>query len=215
MEILQEKLHQIPLLCSPQSLLKVMKTFRMNKDISTHVCGVYLSVGYMTNIEEGTGFAYWTVILSNNNKNTFYLEPAQFECSAKCDLRNEWLLFWKTQAVKELAAIQLQIIVSEGAKSTMRPCEASKRRGGKVWIRDFLYEKHLHWSWRCCCMGLGLSADITPPIQHTLLTQVCCFGNPGIWHHVQKHAPPFPKGSDPIQWSILKTNIQKCLFCCC
>lgn len=70
-----------------------MKTFRMNKDISTHVCGVYLSVGYMTNIEEGTGFAYWTVILSNNNKNTFYLEPAQFECSAKCDLRNEWLLF--------------------------------------------------------------------------------------------------------------------------
>lgn len=63
----------------------------------------------------------------------------------------EWLAnFWKTQAVIALAAIQMYIIVSEWAKSMMRPCEASKRRAGKVWIRGFLYGKHLHWSWRYC-----------------------------------------------------------------
>lgn len=70
-----------------------MKAFRMNKDINTHVYALYLSVGYMSNAEEGTGFAYWTVILSNNNENTFYLELDQFECSTECDLRKEWLLF--------------------------------------------------------------------------------------------------------------------------
>ena len=58
--------------------------------------------------------------------------------------------FWKTQAGIGLAAIQMYIIVSEWAKSTMRPCEASNRRGGKVWIRGFLYGKHLQWSQRYC-----------------------------------------------------------------
>ena len=37
----------------------------------------------------------------------------------------------------------------------MRPCEASKRRGGKVWIRGFLYGKHLHMSQRYCAFTVA------------------------------------------------------------
>lgn len=80
--------------------------------------------------------------------------------------------FWKTQAVISLAAIQMYIIVSEWAKSMMKSCEASKRRGGKAWIRGFLYGKHLHWSQRYCAFAVAWLRYLqnytanAPPIGH-------------------------------------------------
>lgn len=108
----------------------------------------------------------------------------------------------------------MYIIVSEWAKSTTRPCEASERRGGKVRIRGFLYGKHLHWSWRSCTFTTGW-VRITGLVQHPLLTQPVqahCFG----WARCKsklRNLTPFPEAVTLFTGGYSKQTFETTVFC--
>lgn len=147
----------------------------------------------------------------------FYLQPGQSKCSAKCNSQNDCLIFLKTQAVISLAAMQMYIIVSEWGKSMMRPCEASKRREGKVWIRGILYGKHLHWSRRHCTFTVvwlrylqNYMADAAP-ISHPACPGVLLWVIQGC-KTMFRNTSPFPKAVTLFSSGYSKQTFETTVF---
>lgn len=97
----------------------------------------------------------------------------------------------------------------------MRP---ARGEGGKVWIRGFLYGKHLHWSWRYCAFTVvwlkylrNYKTD-TAPIAHP-----ACSGTQ-LWviqgcRSMFRNMSPFPKAVTLFNGGYSKRTFATTVFC--
>lgn len=85
---------------------------------------------------------------------------------------------------------------------------------GNVWIRGFLYGKHLHWSWGSCTFT-GAWVGITGLRQHPLLTQPVQAHHFG-WSRCKsklRSLSPFPKAVTLFSGGYSKKTFETTVFC--
>lgn len=100
----------------------------------------------------------------------------------------------------------------------MRLCEASKRGGGKVWIRGFLYGKHLHWRQRYCTFTVVLLRYLqnytasAAPIAHPACPGTLLWVTQGC-KSMFRNTSPSPKAVTLFSGGYSKQTFETTVFC--